>query len=997
MRLAIWAAAPLEKAEMVYAVAEYPSLCAAAHSLSPYRRIHVRSVCSPTEHIQAQLSASHCQTPENEAPRMATLVSLLWHGSKATNPVASSGHVTDAPDTPRVEIGLAVAYLQHEMLKMYWDGVKRELPYIILTLRKWQTHEVYRGTTLPDEENHLIHGFDTFLDQVSHSSRNFSKRYIPSEGIKDGHPPSYAQALENRGWDLFAEMRSAKIKETIRDILDVPPTADIVRRRAKMLLQSAQFLDIDKMIEYREPEKLLSFWKRPAPPQLVALSCDEASMPVLAPETCTLCRKTIRSSLFRGIKDDAVVICETCYREKHYGQTSFTKCHKTCCLPEAITPEISRKICHCTGVRRRDDNGKLRALWPVDPSADGGSHIWGGPGKVNCGLAQLTDMVAEAKYAATRMTAESDETLEDQQRKAAQEMGKIQDVEANKRKQQRDPHWRLDKIKNNMPTASEFGSSQGSTINAPENIPSYLRGITDSYPYGNVHMALRIGPLVIENGVAKDPPELQVLRDAPSDIQHSLLLTGKTERRLYSQSRQRVPKRYKALMKQVVGGAFCGFFDNAAEEDILDVLVDESQRLVDEGISSTEKNALLEQSTNRLFVKIKPYLSKRIEQYIESVATRLLDPELELRWNFRTNNCQTFCDNLIDRSLFGALFAPHEPSETSTPTMPLYLMSFVCRPGAYVPEKASSKFDVPNGLTEEYLLKFKYGRHDECDVIDTLSEYWHDWGAFGGHLYPYQDLFPWDCTEAYGRYPIKCNECNIAKHVWAFPFDSYSIISHHLARGRHFYPQKSEPVHSRENSTSPRSKGASTGQMSDSDWFRNRLTVLLAQDTLLRGAAAMASCNVFRESTTWIHMQEDERQDRLKLGGIHRAQPFSHHFDKGQYHQYFIASWAPLALPLKIKAYESMREWRYLRARSATTWGETRVALDVSEMVVWQPTAEEMEVVVTAVGEEAAVEEAEGEGEEEEEEGVVVVVEEVAVEEEDKKETWERGYHYEAI
>jgi hypothetical protein len=29
---------------------------------------------------------------------------------------------------------------------------------------------------------------------------------------------------------------------------------------------------------------------------------------------------------------------------------------------------------------------------------------------------------------------------------------------------------------------------------------------------------------------------------------------------------------------------------------------------------------------------------------------------------------------------------------------------------------------VPNGLTEEYLLKFHYGRHDESDIIDTLAE-----------------------------------------------------------------------------------------------------------------------------------------------------------------------------------------------------------------------------------------------------------------------------------
>jgi hypothetical protein len=49
---------------------------------------------------------------------------------------------------------------------------------------------------------------------------------------------------------------------------------------------------------------------------------------------------------------------------------------------------------------------------------------------------------------------------------------------------------------------------------------------------------------------------------------------------------------------------------------------------------------------------------------------------------------------------------------------------------------------VPNGLIEESLLKCRYGRHDNADVIDTLHEYWHDWGAFGGTLDPHQPLFP---------------------------------------------------------------------------------------------------------------------------------------------------------------------------------------------------------------------------------------------------------------
>lgn len=417
---------------------------------------------------------------------------------------------------------------------------------------------------------------------------------------------------------------------------------------------------------------------------------------------------------------------------------------------------------------------------------------------------------------------------------------------------------------------------------------------------------------------SRDPPQLQVLRDPDESITDTLLLAGKSDRRLYSQKRPRAPKRYKAMMKQVVGGAFCGFFENDQEEDIIDAMLRESRNLVEEGISASEKATLLRHALKRLMSKIKPYLAPRIEAYIASIAKRLVSPKVDLHWTFHSNNCQTFCDNLIDRNLFGSLFAAEQPVDYATGhSLPsqLYLMSFVCRPGAYVKAKTKSKFDVPNGLTEEYLFKFRYGRHDESDIIDSLAEYWYDWGSFESGIYPYQDVFPWDCTEAYGRYPSKCSECNISKHVWAFPFDSWSLVSLHLSRGRQLYPKDAFAPGSDLNrdTTSSSTKGTPNGLMSDLQWFQNRLNILLGQDALLRAAVAMARCTTFVQSTLWLSQQEDESKDRLKLGGIHRAQPFSHHFEKGAFHQYFVAEWSHLTRPQRIKAYEELRDWKATR------------------------------------------------------------------------------------
>ena len=59
---------------------------------------------------------------------------------------------------------------------MYWDGVKREVEVILITLRAWQESD--DGWKEPEEAiDDFIHGFDTFIDQVSQESRAFASHY----------------------------------------------------------------------------------------------------------------------------------------------------------------------------------------------------------------------------------------------------------------------------------------------------------------------------------------------------------------------------------------------------------------------------------------------------------------------------------------------------------------------------------------------------------------------------------------------------------------------------------------------------------------------------------------------------------------------------------------------------------------------------------------------------------------------------------------------------
>jgi len=427
-------------------------------------------------------------------------------GQVPTASSSSGSHVTDAPEIERVKIGPAANHLHDAMMQMYWAGVRRELPYIILTLRRWRTRDEFAKTVLPDEEDIYIHGYDTFLDQVSHTSRKFGNRYrkfakedlkkMGAKTAKDADAaPSYTEALEDRGWDIYSEMQSDNIRHAIKIDLQEREyqEPDVLRRRARMLLQSAQFLDIDKIIEYREPEAMITFWKQPSQAQITVSTYDESCMPVFVPQLCFACDQTIRGSMFRNIKTDEIM-CEGCYRKHHYGHADVTKVYKQCCLRKAVSARDSQEVCSCINVRRRDSSGRLRNLFPVDNDSENSeNHLnpKGTSGKVRCGLYELTDMVAEAKFASTQSKLGGKKTLESVRREdriyyrpAVVKNLNGEDPSGNK-------------------TTTEFGNSYGATTKGTEDVPFYLSDIVDEYPYGNVHMALRVGPLVIENGVSK--------------------------------------------------------------------------------------------------------------------------------------------------------------------------------------------------------------------------------------------------------------------------------------------------------------------------------------------------------------------------------------------------------------------------------------------------------------------------------------------------------------
>ncbi|KAE8152475.1 hypothetical protein BDV25DRAFT_65015 [Aspergillus avenaceus] len=835
----------------------------------------------------------------------------------------SETNITDGPDIPWELIGPGKVHLLQELEGLYWAGVETEIENIINTLRIWQRPE-HAGFAINEKEVDDIRGFDAFLGQVCQESRAFAARFgWEAAGQSSVQNVAYKEALRNVFLDTRAEYSSKRIRGDVRERLHDMPQLSGVELHAWALLQSAGFLDIDQLIEHRSLPNA-SKEQCPEIPQLSLSRFDTDYVPQIVPLKCDECSGIICGSMFtkaspntNDLQRTIHTICEDCYWSHHYGDVAFVKQYKHCVLSDSIDPKTSGELCQCLGVPHFDKKGHPRALFPLN---DDDKHVSHSNGH-KCTILRLPELVACAKYDSLTNTTKADRKKE-RRYSDVPWLGKLVNGSRHKHiakssythsTEGRNRSIALEsKVKKGQTPMSKvqlFNGAQTISIarelpivpEANEDIPFFLRQRTENYPFTDVHMALRIGPLVIENSAshAKSGATISLReplvfheRSVRDSLQRYLALEDNSKRLLWQRKRHAGrPKRYKAILKQIVGAPFTGVLsqypESEQEREIIELIVDGSERShnTDKPPSELEKHP--HSAISNILEKLRKLLGPRVKIYLHSVAQQLLDPTNPLQWNKTSNNCRSFCNSLISTELFEPL--------VNGPCMefksPLYLMSFVCLPEINLHRETTSKHDVPLGLTEEYLLRFYYGRHNEADLIDTLQEYWYDWGAFGGPLYKHQDLFPWDCTEAYKCSTTKCGTCTLSKHIWAFPFDTFSIIALHLSRDKHVYPPTPQP------------------------WPQDRLTILTASLILTRAAAAMAQSPRFTQSTAWLHhkiqgLRLDPSLTRVRLGGIHRAQPSSHYYEAGTCSRYFLAGWALNRHEDKIARYEEVRNKR---------------------------------------------------------------------------------------
>ncbi|TIC99727.1 hypothetical protein CH35J_006151 [Colletotrichum higginsianum] len=411
-------------------------------------------------------------------------------------------------------------------------------------------------------------------------------------------------------------------------------------------------------------------------------------------------------------------------------------------------------------------------------------------------------------------------------------------------------------------------------------------------------------------------------------------------------------------MKQVVGSPFWGLGkdDCVGEDEIIRDVAKASLNYADKPMKSIEFNAKKRSNArNGIYEKLHQLLHLRVRAYIHAIVEKLLDKSIPLKFHFLNNNCQRFCDAIIDRNVFGSfmIYARkcQEKKHCSSPV--LYLLSFVSRIGCHdgFPRRVvpSSRATAANGHTEEFLLRFRrFDHHNETDIIDSLVEYWTDWGGFPEPVFRQQSLFPWDCTEARiqeeeaERPQVKCGKCSLAKHLWAFPFDAWSVAQLHIFRERRYYALPS---------SIPGDDNIVRTQIGYREWMHNRLSVLEAVQVLGRVAVAMPCGLVFPNTAPARRLSRRRKKlqklakerrgrlviqpssasivhDRIKLAGIHRAQPMGYHYDQDMLHDCTLADWADLAHDDQVAAYTALRDYQAehvdeIIAAAKRRWTET--------------------------------------------------------------------------
>ena len=322
--------------------------------------------------------------------------------------------------------------------------------------------------------------------------------------------------------------------------------------------------------------------------------------------------------------------------------------------------------------------------------------------------------------------------------------------------------------------------------------------------------------------------------------------------------------RLLASAKLVYGGVFSGYRarNREKEKELVDLLVSVSESL--KFIPSKRvivHHTALRSGAAVILEALAELLGSEVHSQLERFAKNLLNPKTALRWNLRSNSCQTFANNLLRGDLKGLYpIPPGYPSPkrylSTSPedTWSRYLFCF------------KNTIDSPQHWNlslqcRSIIWQFYGWSRDNCDLIEFTELQLRKESPEARKTL---DVLLLQAPDASTKILGDRGKADIANALWDLPRDSLSILQTHLLRRPEKYCTTEGFALTKEG------------------WVKNRIQVLQQLDVFACVGGGLASAwlanferypedlreLIFPDSEMYGTLRADEQMVTIQLGPV---------------------------------------------------------------------------------------------------------------------------------
>jgi len=322
--------------------------------------------------------------------------------------------------------------------------------------------------------------------------------------------------------------------------------------------------------------------------------------------------------------------------------------------------------------------------------------------------------------------------------------------------------------------------------------------------------------------------------------------------------------RLLASAKLVHGGVFSGYraCNRETEKELIDLLVSvsESLKFIPSKWVITHYKAL-RSGADVILAALAGLIGSEVDSQLECFAANLLNPKTALRWNLRSNSCQTFANNLL-RGDFKGLY----PSPPGRPSAKKHLSASPDGPWSRYLFCFKNKIDSPQHWNlslqcRSIVWQFYGWSRDNCDLIEFT-----EWQLQrkSPEARKSLEILLLQAPQASKDISDGKGKADIANALWNLPRDSLSLIQTHLLRRPEKYCNPEGFALTKE------------------EWVVNRLHVLQQLDIFACLAGGLASAwlanferypedlseLIFPDSKIYGTLRADEEMVTIQLGPV---------------------------------------------------------------------------------------------------------------------------------